>query len=149
RHNARRPLEEVAAETGVSLRTVKRRLEKMSRERAFDVTGNIALERAPRPIPLAVLFHFTPEGGKATATALLRAFDDRCLTAWVPPSAELGHYDMMLYAESTGEIESIRARAEAVPGVARVEILLYTGAKMDESWLDREIDRRLEPALRA
>lgn len=143
RADARRPLQDVADEVGASLRTVKRRLARMSRDRAFDVTGRIALERSPRPIPLAFLFHFAPDGGKATATRLLELFDDRCIAAWVPPSPQLGNWDMSLYAETPGEIEALRAKAEAVEGVARVEVLLYTGARVDETWVDREIRRAL------
>ncbi|HVL47109.1 MAG TPA: AsnC family transcriptional regulator [Candidatus Thermoplasmatota archaeon] len=143
RHDARRPLEGVAREAGVSVRTVKRRVARMTAERAFDVTANVALERSPYPIPFAFLFHFTPEGGRATAAALLDLFDDRTIAAWVPWSASLGHYDMSLYARTPGEVEEMRDRALKVPGVAEVETLLYTGARVESDWLDRAMAERL------
>lgn len=144
RHDARRSLDEVAREVGVSARTVKRHLARMTRERAFDVTAQVALDRARRTIPLAMLVHFTPEGGRRTAAELVRTFDDRCLAAWVPPSPGLGHWDMSLCAESPAEIEEMRASAERVPGVARVELLLYTGARVDAAWLDEQVRERAE-----
>lgn len=146
RHDARRAVDDVANELGVSARTVTRRLDRMARERAYDVTARVALAKARRSIPLAMLFHFTPEGGRSTAAELVRLFDDRCLAAWVPPSPGLGHWDMSLCAGSPAEIEEMRVQAEKVPGVARAEVLLYTGARVDETWLDHEIRRTLAGA---
>ena len=144
RHDARRSPEDVGREIGVSGRTVKRHLAKMANEGGFDVTARLALDRARRSIPFALLVHFTEDGGKKTAGELMRAFDDRCLAAWVPPSPGLGHWDMSLCATSAAEVEEVRQRASQVRGVARVDLLLYTGARVDETWLDEMIRARAE-----
>lgn len=144
RHDPRRSPEDVGRDIGVSGRTVKRRLAKMADEGGFDVTARVALERARRSIPFALLIHFMADGGRRTASELMRLFDDRCLAAWVPPSPGLGHWDMSLCAASPAEVEEMRQRASQVPGVARVELLLYTGARVDETWLDRMVRARAE-----
>jgi DNA-binding Lrp family transcriptional regulator len=144
RQDARRPAEHVASDIGVSARTVKRRFARMASEQAFDVTARVSLERGRRSLPFALLVHFDSGGGKRTAADLLRTFDDRCIASWVPPSPGLGHWDMSLYAESSAEIEEMREQAEKVPGVARVDVLLYTGARVDETWLDDEIRAQID-----
>jgi DNA-binding Lrp family transcriptional regulator len=142
RKDALRSPEDVGRELGVSGRTVKRRLERMVRENAVDVRPRVALEKTRHPVPVALLVFLRKEAGRATVAALLQAFDARCLSSWVPPSAPLGDVVMTVYAESTAEVESLRQRAASVPGVARVETLLYAGAREDPGWLDAAIARR-------
>jgi DNA-binding Lrp family transcriptional regulator len=144
RGDARKSPEAVGAEVGVSARTVKRRLEEMARDNAFDVCARVALENAPYTIPLAFLLRFGPEAGRETSLALMREFDERCLSAWVPPAAALGDYDMLLYAESMAEIEALRKRAQGIAGVKEVHVLPYSGGRVDVGWLDRLIQERVE-----
>jgi DNA-binding Lrp family transcriptional regulator len=143
RGSAKRPLSQVARELGVAARTVKRHYEKMASEAAFDVHPIVALENASQSIAVALLFRLHPEAGAKTTQALLREFDRECISSWVPPSIELGDFDMTVYVESTAQISDLRRRALAVRGVASVEALLYQAARINPGWLNEMLDRQI------
>jgi DNA-binding Lrp family transcriptional regulator len=147
RGNARRSLSAVAQDVGVSSKTVRRRFERMAREDAFDIVPVVALEKVTGAIPVAMLVHFEPDAGKAASDGLLAVFNDRCISAWVPPSPELGNLDLTLYADSSGQVASLQKQALQVAGVARVEVLLFAEGRSQPDWLNEAIDREIAKSV--
>ncbi len=144
RYRGRRPLAEVADEAGTSVRTARRRFARMAKEGRFFVVPAIDPGKAPGVLLFELLFYLTPEAGGPTVQEILRAFDERYVYHYVPSSKALGNFDVLLYAESAGEVEEMRQRARTVPGVAKVAALVFRGWREYTEWIDAAIDERLQ-----
>ena len=62
---------------------------------------------------------------------------------YVPSSKALGNFDVLLYAESAGEIEEVRQKVRAFPGVAKVTALVFRGWTEYTDWIDAAIEERV------
>lgn len=142
RGQARRPLAGVAEDLGVSLKTVKRRFERMAREGAFFRIPLLDPSRASGLVLFELLVYATPDAARTTLRDLLVALDDHYVYHYVPASKALGNFDVLLFAESTAQVEDLRRRARAVPGVARVDALLFRGWRDHSGWIDAKIQQQ-------
>ena len=145
RYRARRPLAEVADEVGVSLKTVRRRHDRMADEGSFFVVPAIDPGKAAGILLYELLFYTAPDADESTVRRILQALEERYIYHYVPASRALGNFDVLLYAESTGEIEDMRQRGRGIPGVAKVVPLVFRGWTEYTDWIDAAIDERLRP----
>lgn len=150
RGRARRPLAEVAEAVGISGRTVKRRYETMAREGSFFVVPMLNPAKAEGLILFELLFYLHQPTNAATINAILREFDERRVYTYRPASPELGNFDMLLFAKSSEEVERLRQRAAAIPGVAKAEAWLFQGFFDHGAWIDEALAQRADgpPPLR-
>lgn len=146
RYKARRPIAEVADEVGVSLRTVRRRFDRMAAEGSFFLVPAIDPGKAPGVLMYELLFYLKPDAPASAPAHVLRTLDERCVYHYVPSSLALGNFDALLYAESTGEIEEVRQRARTLPGVAKVTALVFRAWREYTGWIDGAIEDRLRAA---
>lgn len=144
RGNARRPLEEVAAELGVSTRTVRRRFDQMQRLGDVDTVAVVDLGRIPDVRIFNLVFYLDDPQDKQAMAAIRKEFDASFLLAWQPPSADFGSFHTAQFANSNEEMEAIRRRGAALPGVSRAEISIPCGAYYHGEWLDEAIAARIE-----
>lgn len=144
RGDARRSLQEVAARVGASYRTVKRRVDAMRRNGDLDVCVEIDPARIAGAIPLGMVYKLRRGMALKATNALRRALDDRYFLAYAPADDTLGDLAMEAYATSGAEIETLRQRAMAVPGVEELTILVSQRISHSEAWLDEFIERRIE-----
>lgn len=79
--------------------------------------------------------------------ALRAEFDDEHVYAYVPASASLGHFDMLLFARTSADVEAMRRRAEKVDGVVRAEAWLFRAFLAFPAWLDEAIARAASAAI--
>ena len=142
RYRGRRPLSEVADEVGVSLRTVRRRFDRMAADGSFFIVPGIDPGRAPGMILYELLFYSNPDADASTLPRILKACDERYVYHYVPASQALGNFDVLLYAESTGEIEDYRRRGRDIPGIAKVSALVFRGWTEYTDWIDAAIAER-------
>lgn len=144
RYKARHPIAEIADEVGVSARTVRRRYRRMAREGSFFLTLATDPGKALGVILYELLFYTTPDSDPSTVQRILDLYDDRYVYHFVPASAALGNFDLLLFAESTGEIEEMRQLGRDIPGVAKVESLVFSSWEEYTDWIDAAIEERIK-----
>ena len=143
RYRARRPIAEIAQETGVGVRTVRRRLDRMTAEGSLFIVPAVDPGRAPGVLLYELLFYTTPDADASALRRVLGACEERYLYHYVPASQALGNFDVLLFAESTGEIEETRRRCRDIAGVAKVSALVFRGWTEYTDWIDAAIDERI------
>jgi len=142
RYHARRSLLEVADEAHASVRTVRRRFDRMAREGSLFIVPAVDAAKAAGIVLYELLFYTDPGTERSTMNRILEAYADRYIYHYVPSSQALGNFDMLLYAESTGEIEAMRLRGRDVPGVAKVASLVFRGWTEYTDWIDAAMGER-------
>lgn len=146
RSDALRSLDDVAEELGVTGRTVRRRYARMAEEGSFFSVPVLDGSKAEGLFLFELLVYLDEGSFQPASQDLLRRLDDNHVYAYVPSSPELGHLDILLFASSTGQVEELRQRAAAVPGVDRAEAWLFRGLHDHSDWMDAAIDARIEAA---
>lgn len=118
--DAFRPLAEVAAEVGVTPKTVRVRLKALAQARAFTVFPALSLARVRGRVAFVLAVAF-PEERRAAGHAALRAAFPELLLASGPPEETTW---LFLTAPDTASVEACRLRAAAVPGAQDAHVLL-------------------------
>lgn len=141
RGRANRPLAEVAEALHVSLKTVRRRFDRMVEEGSIFIVPMLNPAKASGLVLFELLIYTNPDAPASTLRETLHALDDHHVYHYVPTSRSLGNFDVLLFAGSTGQIQELRERARRVPGVARVDPLLFQGWFDHSGWMDERIAR--------
>lgn len=144
RYKAKHPIAEIADEVGVSARTVRRHYGRMAQEGSFFLTLATDPGKALGVILYELLFYTTPDSDPSIVQRILDLYDDRYVYHFVPASAALGNFDLLLFAESTGEIEEMRQQGRDIPGVAKVESLVFSSWEEYTDWIDAAIEERIK-----
>jgi DNA-binding Lrp family transcriptional regulator len=146
RNRANRPLPEVAAEVGASVKTVRRRHAAMAREGSFFAVPAVDASRAPGMILYDLLFYTAPGAAAAATPKILDLLRDRYLFHYVPPTQSLGNFDLLVAAMSAAEIEEMRVAGSKIPGVVKVSALVFRGWAEYGEWIDAAIEQRCKAA---
>ncbi|HVM45801.1 MAG TPA: Lrp/AsnC family transcriptional regulator [Candidatus Thermoplasmatota archaeon] len=152
RGRARRSPEEVAAELGVSARTIRRRVERMLADGSIDIVPDVATARMSGYVIFEVLITLRGAVGDphALPAPLARVFEGALYSAWpVPGRAARPCLTLMLAARSVAELDDMRRAAEALPEVDDVEVLIPAGRFGRSEWIDEAIEARIHEALPA
>ena len=137
---------ELAPAVGVSARTVKRHLTRMAAEGSVFLVPAVDPSKADGLFIFELLVYLRDGTGPRPMAALRTAFHAEHVYAYVPASAELGHFDMLLFARTSAEVEAMRRRAEEVEGVLRAEAWLFRAFMGFPAWLDAAIARAAQGA---
>ncbi|MES2155044.1 MAG: winged helix-turn-helix transcriptional regulator [bacterium] len=140
---------DLAPAIGVSTRTVKRHLTRMAAEGSLFLVPMIDPSKADGVFLFELLVHLREGTGPRPMAALRAAFHAEHVYAYVPASAELGNFDLLLFARTSAEVEALRRRAEEIDGVVRAEAWLFRAFLGFPTGLDAAIERAsrgLEPA---
>ncbi len=143
RKDARRGPNEIGEEVGVSGKTVHRRIERMVAQNAFDVVPRLDPGEFPDLIPLNLACYFDPAAAAKTVASITKELGEQVFYAWVPPSAQVGNFDIFAWVRKPREIEALRRRVGAVSGVERVEAMLPCNAVFTSDWLTQAIRARM------
>jgi DNA-binding Lrp family transcriptional regulator len=135
---------EVAAQVGVSARTVKRHFDRMAKEGSFFVIPMVDPSAVPGLILFELVLHFEPaQGGKAWGE--VQALLDANMVCMDRPSEPQATWLAAgLYAQGIGEVDRLRKAAAAVPGVQRAEPFILRASTEDAAWLDEAIATQVE-----
>lgn len=144
RGGAMRPLDEVAAELGVTGRTVRSRYARMAQEGSFFSVPLLDPSKAEGLFLFEILVYIVDGAFTAASRELLKEMKANQVFAYVPASPEFGHLDILLFARTTGQVEQLRQQAAAVAGVERVEALLFRGLHDHSAWMDAAIEAQVQ-----
>lgn len=144
RYRARRPLAEVADDVGASVRTIRRRFDRMLKEGSMFIVPAVDPSKAPGTVLFELLFYTTPDADASTLQRVLRTYEERYLYHHTPSSSALGNFDVLLAAGTTGEIEELRQRGRLIPGITKVVALVFRGWSEHTDWIDASIDEHLK-----
>jgi DNA-binding Lrp family transcriptional regulator len=126
---------------GVSARTVKRHLTRMANEGSLFLVPMIDPSKADGLFLFELLVYLREGTGPRPMAALKEAFKAEHVYAYVPASAELGNFDLLLFARTSADVEAMRRRAEEVDGVVRAEAWLFRAFMGFPAWLDAAIEQ--------
>lgn len=142
RGDGRRSPNAVAEDLGVSARTVRRRLDQMEKEGAFDVVAVLDLGKVSELSVFNLVFHMDDPADQAVKAAIHRTFDEVFMYAWQPPSKQFGSYHATVFARDNAEMEGLRRKGASIEGVARCDVMIPCGAYYTEAWVDGAIADR-------
>ncbi|HVL88425.1 MAG TPA: Lrp/AsnC family transcriptional regulator [Candidatus Thermoplasmatota archaeon] len=149
RGRAKRSLVEVAEELGVGYRTVKRHYDRMAEEGSFFVKPLLNPAAEPGVVPFVLLFFFEDPADRQAPGRILRALDEHVVFAHPPASLQAGNFDVLVFASSAMDVERLRQKGAAVPGVTRVQALVLTDVDSRMDWIDELLDAKLAAAAAA
>jgi len=141
RANPRATSADLASVVGVSARTVKRHLTRMAKEGSVFLVPAIDPSKADGLFLFELLVYLRDGSGPRPMAALKAAFNAEHVYAYVPASADLGNFDLLLFARTSAEVEALRRRAEQIDGVIRAEAWLFRAFLGFPAWLDAAIEQ--------
>ncbi len=139
RFKAKRSLDEVGAELGVTGRTVRTRHARMAAEGSFFAVPMLDPSKAGGLFLFEILLYIEPDRFDEVTAEFHQRMDGSHVYAKAPSTPELGHWDALVFAHNTAEVEELRARAASIPGVTRAEAWLFRGLHDHGGWLDDAI----------
>lgn len=139
---------DLAPLVGVSARTVKRNLGRMAAEGSVFLVPAVDPSKADGLFIFELLVYLREGVGPRPMNELRAAFDDEHVYAYAPASAALGHFDMLLFARTSADVEALRRRAEQVDGVLRAEAWFFRAFLAFPAWLDEAIARAASAAMK-
>lgn len=134
RHAPRRPLAELAAATGTSVRTVQRRLGRLMDGCAVFPVFRSDFDVMKGLLPVHVRVVYADEGPREPVASTLLAADNLIYSNIAGPMAT-----MSCMLESIASMESLRERLEALPGAERVRVDIQRGRVLVSGWMDDAI----------
>ncbi len=123
-HDAFRSVSDVAAEAGVTPRTVRARLKALAKARAFMVAPDIRPERIRGFIPFILAIEPEEPGEPPVLTRLANAFPEAFYRSF--PTASTPY--LYLASETSEGVEDLVLRAQRLDGVAEARALLVKGS---------------------
>ncbi|MFQ5907647.1 MAG: winged helix-turn-helix transcriptional regulator [Thermoplasmata archaeon] len=142
RLRARTSLKDLSRDIGVTDRTIRRRLDRMVKGGGIDVVPLVDPTRMKDTVPAAFLFRLDEDQAQTAVREIEHVFDEAYLSAWVPPSPEMGHLITLLVARRMVDLDEMRRRAGTLPGVESVEAFIPADVWHNEDWIDEAIDRQ-------
>lgn len=143
RGQADRSFSEIADEVGVSTRTVKRRIDRMTDEDSLYVAPLVDPGKIPGLVPFDLYVELDEDADERDRNQLIRSFPDRLVAIRAPAIFSATSLDLVLFAETMAQVEQMRQQAARSPHVQRA-IALITRRSYDTDWLDERIEERVQ-----
>lgn len=139
RTDARRPATAVAADVGVTAKTVRTRFDAMREEGSLDEYVSVDFASMTDAVPFILYVWVASDGPDPTARLLERVDEHRLghFRATVPRS---GLLVTQLVASNPADAQRITEAARGIDGVNRAEPQMPTGGFWNEAWLDEIVD---------
>lgn len=144
RYHAVQPLANVANQLKVSLKTIKRRMERMAKEGSFFIVPALDLSKAKGMLLFELLVYTNVDADNVTIQQILHATQNHYVYHYVPASQTLGNFDMILFAQSAAEIGELKQNVSKIRGVAKVDALILQGWFDFTKWIDAAIDEKID-----
>lgn len=146
RYQAFKRVSKVADELGVSLKTVRKRLERMISNKGFVIAPIINPGEVPNTITYGMLFFLEEDKMKKTVPQVLDAFRSSCFLAHTPST---GNVLLINFATTLGQTEDALLQARSIEGVTEVRQYVLKELREYSEWMDREIEKKIEGTERS
>lgn len=138
--DARRPLAAVADEVGVTVKTVRNRLQAMRNEGSLDEFVIVDFSRVSGIVPFQLaVWH---DEDVSPGPRLVELFEDRYLAHFDPPEGAYAPFVVRIFAYTPAEVQALVRAANDVAGVTRVEPQMATGGYDNSDWVWELVGRR-------
>lgn len=144
RTDARRPATDVAAEVGVTPKTVRNRYDAMLEEGSVAEYVSVDYAAMRDAVPFILYVWFSADGPNPTA-ALLDLTEDIRLDHFRTTAPESGLIVTQLVGSNPADVRRIVEEVEDLDGVARADPQLPTGGFWNEGWIDELVDGQANP----
>lgn len=140
-HDARKKNHQVAKGLAISSKTVKRRLDRLVKNRAIYFTVAVDLSKARGCIVyvLAVDLEMGAEREK-----IYREIKGKVSTIWGVVGSVFPSIVLFMYAERVSDIGNVVEMVKEIPGVKNVRALLYVSLHRFPKWYDKKIEEMAE-----
>jgi len=140
RYNAFKPLSEVARETGLSPKTVRRRFERMTSHGAVIIVPVVNPADIPNTITHTLLLYPTPAQREAAVT---RALEEMGPATFLSRTTAPGNAMLCLAARTLAETEENLIKARRIPGMKDAKLLVLREVREYTQWLDSAIEKMI------
>lgn len=141
RYDAFKRLSKVAQELGVSVKTVKRRFQRMASNNAIIIVPILEPAKVAHTISYGMLFFLDEAKRQQTVQRILEAFQFSYFLAFTPLT---GNMMLVNFAETLGETEDALLKARSIEGVKDVRVYVLKELREYTEWMDRAIQKKIE-----
>jgi DNA-binding Lrp family transcriptional regulator len=145
RYHAFKPLSHVASELGLSVKTVRKRFDRMAKNNAIIIVPLVNPADIPGTVTHVLLLYPEPDRREEVLRKAMEQFDDSCFLA---RTADLGNAMLCLAARTLAQTEENLIRARRSVGIRDAKLLILKGITEYTQWLDSAIDRKIAETTR-
>jgi len=145
RYQAFKPLSAVARDLGLSVKTVRRRFDRMAQNNAIIIVPIVNPADIPNTITHVILLYPAPERREEVLRQALTMFKDSCFLARTDPP---GNAMMALAARTLSETEENLIKARTIDGMRDAKLLVLREIREYTQWVDSAIDRKIAETAR-
>ncbi len=145
RYQAFKPLSAVAKDLGLSVKTVRRRFDRMAKNNAVIIVPIVNPADMPNTITHVILLYPTPERREEVLRRVLETFKNSCFLARTDPP---GNAMVCLAARTLSETEENLIKARTIDGMRDAKLLVLREIREYTQWVDSAIDRKIAETAR-
>lgn len=140
-HDVRKKNHEIAKELEVSPKTIKRRLDRLIKNRIIYFTIDVDLSKAKNYINYILIVELeTGVKKKRIYKEIKNKFSD----IWVTVGPVQPAIAFFMYAKQLSGIESVVEEVKIIPGVKKANVSLYTSYHKFTGWYDKKIEKMIK-----
>jgi DNA-binding Lrp family transcriptional regulator len=140
RYDALKPLSRVAKELGLTLKTVRRRYDRMTQNNAVIIVPLVNPAEMADTITHVLLLYPLESRRSEVLERAMNEFNDSCFLAYMSTP---GNAMLCLAARTLGETEDNLVRARKIEGMKDARLLVLKEMREYTQWLDSAIDRKI------
>ncbi len=137
-HDARKKNHQIARELEVSPKTIKRRLNRLIKDRIIYFTIDVDLSRAKNYIMYVLAVELETGVEKETVYARIK---NEFSHIWATAGPVQPSIAFFMYADGLSEIGDVLEEVKRIPGVKKADVFLYTSWHRFTEWYDKNIEK--------
>ncbi len=145
RYDAMKPLSKVASELGLTLKTVRRRYERMTHNNAVIIVPLVNPAEMADTITHTLLVYPSPDERNLVLARAMKEFENTCFLSY---TSEADNAMLCLAARTLAETEDNLLRAKRIEGMRDVRLLVLREMREYTQWVDSAIDRKIAETAR-
>ena len=145
RYDAMKPLSKVASELGLTLKTVRRRFDRMTQNNAVIIVPVVNPAEMADTITHSLLVYPSPDRRNQVLARAMQEFDNTCFLSY---TSEADNAMLCLAARTLAETEDNLLRAKRIEGMRDVRLLVLREMREYTQWVDSAIDRKIAETAR-
>jgi DNA-binding Lrp family transcriptional regulator len=140
RYDAFKPLSKVAKELGLTLKTVRARFERMTRNSAIIIAPLVNPAEISDTITYVLLVYPSPDKREEVMQKAMSEFQSSC---FLVDSSSQGNSMLCMTARTLAETEDSLIRARKIEGMMNVKLLVLKEMREYTQWIDSALDRKI------